>query len=82
MCDYGADVLKVETPDGDMWRKQLLKKGSTQAYGPAFLQQNRGKRSIVLDLKQREGLAVLRQILSQVHCLESYTVRPQLFALN
>jgi crotonobetainyl-CoA:carnitine CoA-transferase CaiB-like acyl-CoA transferase len=40
LADYGADVVKVEPPEGELWRD-----------APAFLQWNRGKRGIVLDLR-------------------------------
>ena len=46
--DLGADVIKVERPEGDPFRHS---QGS--AYGPTFLAYNRNKRSIVLDLTRR-----------------------------
>jgi crotonobetainyl-CoA:carnitine CoA-transferase CaiB-like acyl-CoA transferase len=45
LADWGADVVKVEGPDGDPFR----------ASGFGFLGWNRGKRSIVIDLKHPEG---------------------------
>ena len=44
MSDFGAEVIKVEPPGGDPFR-----------HLPAALQWNRGKKSIILDLKQEEG---------------------------
>jgi crotonobetainyl-CoA:carnitine CoA-transferase CaiB-like acyl-CoA transferase len=60
LADLGATVIKIEPPGGDMAR----------AWGPPFwgtrsalyLSANRGKRSIVLDLKSAEGLEVLHRI--------------------
>ena len=60
LADLGATVIKIEPPGGDMAR----------AWGPPFwgtrsalyLSANRGKRSIVLDLKSEAGLEVLRRI--------------------
>jgi crotonobetainyl-CoA:carnitine CoA-transferase CaiB-like acyl-CoA transferase len=60
LADFGATVIKVEPPGGDMAR----------VWGPPFwgtrsalyLSVNRGKRSIVLDLKAKEGLEVLHRI--------------------
>ena len=43
--DYGADVIKVERPEGDPFRR-----AQGDGYGPTFLAYNRNKRSIVLDL--------------------------------
>jgi len=51
LADLGADVIKVEPPEGDRTR-QLL--GSGAGYFPMF---NRNKQSICLDLKSEEGLA-------------------------
>ena len=53
--DMGADVIKVEPPEGETSRAMLpLAPGVS---GP-FLAVNRNKRGIVLDLKRREGVEV------------------------
>ena len=44
LSDYGAEVIKVEPPDGDPFRDW-----------PASLQWNRGKKSVILDLKTSMG---------------------------
>ena len=57
--DYGADVIKVESPDGDVMR--LAAPMRSAQMGAMYLQGNRNKRSIVLDLKKAGGRdAVLR----------------------
>ena len=61
MADLGAEVIKIETVDGDMMRsRQPLRNGASTAFG----QLNAGKQSIVLDLKQPEAQEVVRRLLS------------------
>lgn len=52
LADLGADVIKVEPPAGDQWRRQ--EPCGEDLSGP-FVALNRNKRSIVLDLKSPEG---------------------------
>jgi len=51
LADYGADVIKIEPPEGDLMRKAGAAAKSADM-GALYLQLNRNKRSIVLDLKQ------------------------------
>lgn len=51
--DYGADVVKVEAPDGDPVRG--IGPARHPGMGAIFLQANRNKRSLVLDLRTAEG---------------------------
>jgi crotonobetainyl-CoA:carnitine CoA-transferase CaiB-like acyl-CoA transferase len=73
--DFGADVIKVEVPPGgDPLR--FAGPTRTKGMGPLFLHLNRNKRSIILDLKKREGLeAMLR--LCRTADVVAYNVRPQ-----
>ena len=52
LCDMGADVIKVEPPDGDSTRRMA---GAVGTDSPSFNAVNRGKRGIVLDLKTPPG---------------------------
>ena len=60
LADYGADVIKVEAPNGDILR-DLNGRAVTPKMSSKFLHLNRNKRSLVLDLKQPAGhYALLR----------------------
>ena len=63
LAEQGADVIKVEPPEGDMMRR-LGGRAPANAPGmaPKFLHFNRNKRSIVLDLKTPAGQAVMRRL--------------------
>jgi crotonobetainyl-CoA:carnitine CoA-transferase CaiB-like acyl-CoA transferase len=60
LADQGADVIKVETPGGDIMRQAATSGGFT----PGFVSSNRSKRSIAIDLKQPTGAAVLRRLVA------------------
>ena len=75
--DYGADIVKIESPGGD----------STRATGPAiepgmaatFIGANRSKRSVVLDLKQAAACEALMLLIDSADVLV-YSMRPQKMA--
>lgn len=58
--DLGADVIKVESPAGDVFR--AVRPGRRDDLGVAFLNYNRNKRSLAIDLKQPEGQAILKRL--------------------
>ena len=58
--DLGADVLKVEAPDGDSVRRQGAIRDGLSWY---FAQFNRNKRSLRLDLRQPEGREILTRLI-------------------
>jgi crotonobetainyl-CoA:carnitine CoA-transferase CaiB-like acyl-CoA transferase len=59
--DMGADVIKIETPQGDVTRNMGPRRNP--GMGAVFLSTNRNKRSIVLDLRTREGKDALLKIV-------------------
>jgi len=64
-ADQGADVIKVEplVGLGDMTRLPAFEKGGLSAF---YLNNNRGKRSIAIDVTTDDGKAVLFELASQV----------------
>jgi crotonobetainyl-CoA:carnitine CoA-transferase CaiB-like acyl-CoA transferase len=63
MADMGAEVIKVESPAGDGTR--YISVGPAPGMAGVFVNVNRGKRSIVLDLQTEEGKAALRTLLAE-----------------
>ncbi len=78
LADYGADVIKVEAPGGDLLR--TMAEGSRNpGMSSKFINFNRNKRSIELDLKKPEGHAALLKLISSADVFVS-NVRPQSLA--
>ncbi len=76
LADMGADVIKVEPPDGDLMRAWPP---MVDGYSQYFASVNRNKRSVVLDLKTAEGLKSARELaLSADVVLENF--RPGVMA--
>jgi formyl-CoA transferase len=71
--DYGADVIKVEPPEGDRMRAN----GVTRNRGMSsiFLAINRNKRSLCIDLKSSDGMVVMQRLLPTVDVLV-HNMRP------
>jgi formyl-CoA transferase len=59
LADFGADVIKVEPPAGDSTRTMP---GAVGTDSPSFNAVNRGKRSVVLNLKTPDGVEALRRL--------------------
>jgi crotonobetainyl-CoA:carnitine CoA-transferase CaiB-like acyl-CoA transferase len=75
--DMGADVIKVEAPAGDTTRG--IGPARNPGMGPIFLNANRSKRSIVLDLKHPAGREALLRLCEDADILV-YNIRPQAMA--
>lgn len=61
MADMGADVIKIEPPEGDNTR--YISVAPSPGLAGVFVNVNRGKRSVVLDLRSEEGKAALRKLI-------------------
>lgn len=68
LADHGAQVIKVEGPDGDITRSAgPYKEGdNVQALGGYFQSVDRNKRSICLDLKTEEGKRIFKELVRHV----------------
>lgn len=75
--DMGADVIKVESPQGDLVRE--IGPTRNAGMGPVFLNANRNKRSVVLDLKTSAGMEAMHRLVKDADVL-MYNVRPQAMA--
>ena len=69
MADWGADVIKVETAAGDPTRGAYLDPESGDPAGPMFTMDNRGKRSVVLDVGLPAGRRAMLALLEQADVL-------------
>ena len=66
LADFGADVIKVEPPDGDAMRQWPP---ITDGFSENFASINRGKRSVVLDLKDPAGRNAARALVLEADVL-------------
>ena len=66
LADYGAEVIKIEKPTGDAYRRmgENLNCGGTDEENPIFDVLNSGKKSVVLNLKKPEDMESLHKLLS------------------
>jgi crotonobetainyl-CoA:carnitine CoA-transferase CaiB-like acyl-CoA transferase len=76
MADMGADVIKIEPPEGDNTR--YVSVGPAPGMSGVFVNVNRGKRSVVLDLRSDEGKTALRALTLEadvfIHSMRSKAI--------
>jgi len=66
--DLGAEVIKVERPvSGDLIRADVPRTAGSES--GTFINFNRGKKSITLDLKNKKGLAICKELAGKVDVL-------------
>ena len=78
LADYGADVIKVEAPGGDLLRTMAEGHRNVGMSGK-FINFNRNKRSIGIDIKKPEGHAALVKLINEADVFVS-NVRPEALA--
>jgi crotonobetainyl-CoA:carnitine CoA-transferase CaiB-like acyl-CoA transferase len=66
LADQGAEVIKVESPAGDLMRRFAFGRNGMSA---SFLSCNRNKRSLAIDLKAPEGLQVIHRLIATADVL-------------
>jgi crotonobetainyl-CoA:carnitine CoA-transferase CaiB-like acyl-CoA transferase len=62
LCDWGAEVIKVERPGGDSMRHLFRDLANELDSNPTFEVDNRGKRGVVLDITKPEGREALAKL--------------------
>lgn len=66
LCDWGADVIKIEPPTGDPFRGLFASAlGAMIPVNPPFEVDNRGKRSVALNLETDEGRGIARALIER-----------------
>ncbi len=73
MGDHGADVIKIEGPDGDTTRD--LGPRNSEGMAAVYLNANRNKRSLCIDLKSEAGIQIFRDFLKTVDVIV-HNMRP------
>jgi formyl-CoA transferase len=74
LADMGADVIKIEPPEGDVIRQPGNSR--TPKMGPIYLGANRNKRSVCLDLKRAEAIDMVMRLVAKADVFV-HNSRPQ-----
>ena len=66
LCDLGAEIIKIEPPDGDLTRFTNPRVNSLSTY---FIQQNVGKKNISLDMSKPEAVDIVKKLVMHADIL-------------
>jgi crotonobetainyl-CoA:carnitine CoA-transferase CaiB-like acyl-CoA transferase len=66
LCDLGAEIIKIEPPDGDLTRFTNPRVNSLSTY---FIQQNAGKKNISLDMSKPEAVNIVKKLVMHADIL-------------
>ena len=66
LCDLGAEIIKIEPPDGDLTRFTNPRVNSLSTY---FIQQNVGKKNISLDMSKSEAVDIVKKLVMHADIL-------------
>ena len=79
MADWGAQVIKIEPPEGDPFRGMFMNAaGLDVPWNPPFELDNRGKRSVGLNLQHPDGRAIAHRLLQEADVFVSNLRMPAL----
>src|SRR5271170_8443294 len=69
LADQGAEVIKIEPLGGDITRHSRQSVSVSGKFSALFVSTNRGKRSLSLDLKRPEAVAIVRMLIARADVL-------------
>jgi crotonobetainyl-CoA:carnitine CoA-transferase CaiB-like acyl-CoA transferase len=78
--DFGADVIRIERPEGG--EDRVLYPQSTTGDGTTFMQSNRNKRGMTLDLKHPQAAEVMRRLIESADIVVANLPQPTLVSLG
>src|SRR5690242_19743518 len=74
LADLGAEVVKLEMPPGSEYSRRGGFPPRVEGQSPAYIYYNRGKRSLCIDFKQRQGAQIVLELARQFDVvIENYT---------
>ena len=79
LAEWGAEVIKIEAAAGDPWRHFFAALGDEASVNPVFEAENRGKRSVCVDIRNPKGADLVRQLIASADVFIT-NVRPAALA--